>query len=63
MHLPGFWQFFLILLVVIILFGGKKLPELGSALGEGIKNFKKGIKDLDESAKVTDGTDKDKKQT
>jgi sec-independent protein translocase protein TatA len=43
--LPGLPEMLLILGVVVLLFGGKKLPELGSALGESIKNFKKGIKD------------------
>lgn len=45
MHAPGFMSTLLILAVVVLLFGGKKLPELGGALGEAIKNFKKGIKD------------------
>ena len=34
-----------ILLIVLIIFGASKLPQLGKGLGEGIKNFKKGIKD------------------
>ena len=45
MHAPGFWSLLLILAVVILLFGGKKLPELGGSVGEAIKNFKKAIKD------------------
>ena len=47
MHTPGFWQVLLILGIVVLLFGGKKLPELGAAIGETIKNFKKGVKDDD----------------
>ncbi len=35
----------LILGVALLVFGPKKLPELGKGLGEGIKSFKKGIKD------------------
>jgi sec-independent protein translocase protein TatA len=31
--------------VVVLLFGAKKLPQLGGAIGESIKNFKKGVKD------------------
>jgi len=39
----GFWEILLILLVVAVLFGGKKLPELGRGIGEAIKNFKKSM--------------------
>ena len=37
----GPWEITLIILVVIILFGGKKLPELARGLGLGLKEFKK----------------------
>lgn len=43
----GFGELLLVLLIVILFFGGKKLPHLGSALGESIKNFKKAMKDDD----------------
>ena len=45
--LPGIGELVLIFGVVVLLFGGKKLPELGGAIGESIKNFKKGVKDND----------------
>ena len=35
----GFWEITLIVLVVILLFGGKKIPELGKGLGKGVKSF------------------------
>ena len=41
----GVGELAIILVVVLILFGPGRLPELGSALGEGIKNFKKGYRD------------------
>lgn len=41
----GLPEMALILGIVVLLFGGKKLPEIGQALGESIKNFKKGIAD------------------
>lgn len=41
----GAGELFLILVIVLIVFGVGKLPELGSGLGEGIKNFKKGVRD------------------
>lgn len=41
----GLWELVVILVVVIIVFGAGRLPELGTALGEGIKNFKKGYRE------------------
>lgn len=41
------WQLLIILLIVILLFGTKKLKNMGGDLGEAIKGFKKGIKDED----------------
>jgi len=43
----GIWEIFGILIVIALLFGGKKLPELGKGLGEGIKNFKDSFKKED----------------
>lgn len=50
MPMPGFGELILIFAVVFLLFGAKKLPALGGAIGESIKNFKKGVKE-DDSAK------------
>jgi len=44
----GVPELLIILLIVIVIFGASKLPQLGKGLGEGIRNFKKGIKDEDE---------------
>ncbi len=43
----GFWEILIVLLVILLLFGGKKIPELMKGLGQGISNFKKGIKEED----------------
>ncbi|MDA9101035.1 twin-arginine translocase TatA/TatE family subunit [Omnitrophica bacterium] len=43
--MPGPLEIVVILLVVLLLFGAKRLPEIGRALGEGIREFKKSIKD------------------
>ncbi len=43
MLMPGFGEGVLIFGAIVLLFGGKKLPELGGAIGESIKNFKKGL--------------------
>ena len=42
--MPGFQELLIILLIVIIIFGASKLPQLGKGLGEGIRNFKSGLK-------------------
>lgn len=49
-------ELILILLIVIIIFGARKLPDLGKSIGEGIKNFKKSMntKDDPESPKKPD---------
>jgi sec-independent protein translocase protein TatA len=47
----GIAELVVILLIVVLMFGGKKLPQLGSSLGESIKNFKKGMKSDDDKDK------------
>ena len=44
----GGWEVMLILAVVLILFGARKLPELAKGLGQGIKEFKKATRDVSE---------------
>jgi sec-independent protein translocase protein TatA len=43
----GTTEILLICLLALILFGGGKLADIGKGLGEGIKNFKKGVKEAD----------------
>jgi sec-independent protein translocase protein TatA len=45
----GIWEILLIVVVIALLFGGKKLPELGKGLGQGIKNFKNAVKGEDKN--------------
>ncbi|MDY0296209.1 MAG: twin-arginine translocase TatA/TatE family subunit [Acidobacteriota bacterium] len=47
----GIWEILLILLVVALLFGGRKLPDLGRGLGEGIKNFRDSLSRKDHQDK------------
>ncbi|MDP3313884.1 twin-arginine translocase TatA/TatE family subunit [Lutibacter sp.] len=47
----GPWQWIIIGLAILLLFGGKKLPELMKGLGSGIKEFKKASKDEDPDTK------------
>jgi sec-independent protein translocase protein TatA len=51
MGMPGGWELFAIILVIVLLFGGKKIPELAKGLGKGIKDFKKAVNEDDEPAK------------
>lgn len=46
---PG--EIVLIVLVIILLFGGKKIPELMKGLGKGVKTFKQGMKEAEEDIK------------
>lgn len=43
----GVQELLIILLIVLVIFGASKLPQLGKGLGEGIKNFKKSVKSDD----------------
>jgi len=43
----GIWELLIILVLVLVLFG-RKLPDLGEGLGKGIRNFRKSIKEPDE---------------
>jgi sec-independent protein translocase protein TatA len=52
--MPGHGEWVLIILVVLILFGGKKIPELARGLGKGIREFKDGMKSEPEKPKELD---------
>jgi len=54
LSMPGGTEWLLIILVLVLLFGGKKIPELMKGLGEGIKEFKKASKVEDEKTEKTD---------
>ncbi len=41
--MPGTWELILILLIVVIIFGGKKIPEIMGGVGKGIRVFKKAL--------------------
>ncbi len=57
--MPGTMEILLILLLLAIVFGARKLPELGRGLGEGIRNFRKSVKDTTDTSK-SDDSDTDK---
>jgi sec-independent protein translocase protein TatA len=47
------WHIVLLVIVAFVLFGAKRLPELGKGLGEGLKGFKEGLKGINESPSTT----------
>ena len=53
----GTWEIVAIVLVILLLFGGKKIPELMHGIGKGVKSFKQGMKDVEDS----DGKDGESK--
>ncbi|MCF8334457.1 MAG: twin-arginine translocase TatA/TatE family subunit [Bacteroidales bacterium] len=59
---PGPFEIILVLVIVLLLFGGKKIPELMKGMGKGIRNFKDGLntdegeeEDKDQSKNTKDG--------
>lgn len=56
----GVPELLIILVIIVIIFGVGKLPEIGSALGKGIKNFKKSVNDNDSSNSPTKKDDNTK---
>ena len=44
----GTWEIILIALVILLIFGGKKIPELMRGLGKGVKSFKQGMKEVED---------------
>jgi sec-independent protein translocase protein TatA len=45
MGMPSGFELFIIVAAIVLLFGGKKIPELAKGLGQGIKNFKSAVKE------------------
>ena len=50
----GGWEIAAIVLVVLLLFGGKKIPELMKGLGKGVKSFKQGMNEVEKEIKEID---------
>lgn len=51
---PSVQQLLIVLLIVVLLFGAKKIPELAKGIGAGIKNFKKAVKEDEEATANVD---------
>jgi len=57
-QIPGGWELIIILFVILLLFGAKKLPDLAKGLGEGIREFKNATKGKKDPEKIEGSTDK-----
>jgi len=55
----GMQEILVIALIILLLFGGKKIPELMKGLGKGVKSFKDGMKGLDDDVKSNDKSTND----
>ena len=56
----GSWEIILIFLVVLLFFGGKKIPEIARGLGKGMREFKKARDDIDQA--VQEGMKEEEKK-
>lgn len=57
----GTQEIIFIVLIVLLFFGGKKIPELMKGLGKGIRSFKEGVKGVENDLSVKDEKDEEKK--
>jgi len=58
----GYQELLLILFVLLLLFGAKKIPEIAKGLGKGVTEFKKGMRDLESEIKKEEEDSEDKKK-
>jgi sec-independent protein translocase protein TatA len=57
------WELGIILLVVLLLFGAKRVPEIGRALGKGIREFKSGVEAKDDTSEPAKTDAKEEEKT
>ena len=50
----GPWEIVLIVLVIVLIFGGKKIPELMKGVGKGVKSFKEGMNEVEDQINQAD---------
>ncbi len=58
----GTWEIVAIVLLVVLLFGGKKIPELMKGLGKGVKSFKEGMNEVEKEVQDAVKEDDSKKE-
>ncbi len=57
MGFPGGWEWIIIFLVILLLFGAKRLPDLARGLGKGISEFRKAAKEVSQEIQMDDNDD------
>ena len=55
----GLWEVLIIAFVVLLIFGGKKIPELMKGIGKGVKSFKDGMSEVEKEIKEIDDSPKE----
>jgi sec-independent protein translocase protein TatA len=61
-NMPGPWEWIIIFIAVLIIFGAKRLPEIARAIGKSIKEFRKATKDIKESIEEPPDTEKNREK-
>lgn len=56
------WQFIIVILVILLLFGGKKIPEMMRGLGKGVASFRQGLDEARKEMNKTVDPDEEKKE-
>lgn len=59
LSMPTGWEWIILLVVILLLFGGKKIPELMKGIGKGVRGFKDGLKEIEDDIKSDDPLNKD----
>ncbi|MBQ0093138.1 MAG: twin-arginine translocase TatA/TatE family subunit [Bacteroidales bacterium] len=59
----GTWELIIIVFVIVLIFGGKKIPELMKGVGKGVKSFKQGLNEIDDQVNQADTASKSDKKT
>ena len=59
--MPGPTELIIVLVIVIVIFGASRLPQIGKGLGEGIRNFRKGVTETGESDAASGESEADRK--
>jgi sec-independent protein translocase protein TatA len=60
--LPGGTEWLIVLALLVLLFGAKKIPELAKGMGHGIKEFKKATKEIDDNSEDSTEKEQDKQK-
>jgi len=58
LSMPQGWEWIILLVLALLLFGGKKIPELMKGIGKGVKGFKDGLKEIENDIKSDDDATK-----